>query len=72
VQKPNAASMTLEIKVSVVVPNTLTKLVLVLPVTSLVRMMVKASLEEAFCPLVDILRITGRLGQRTALKAEKR
>jgi hypothetical protein len=52
---------TLEIKVFVVAPNTSTKLVLVLPVASLVSVMMKASSEEALCPLVEIVRDTGRL-----------
>jgi len=51
---------TLEIKVPVVAPNTSTKLVLVLPVASLVRVMMKASSEEALCPLVEMMRVTGR------------
>jgi hypothetical protein len=48
---------TLEIKVSVVAPNTSIKLVIVLPVT----VMMKASSKEALCPLVEIVRDTGRL-----------
>jgi hypothetical protein len=49
---------TLEIKVSVVAPNTSTKLVLVLPVASLVRVMMKASSEEALCPLVEKVQLS--------------
>jgi hypothetical protein len=47
--------------VSVVAPNTSTKLVLVLPVASLVSVMMKASPDEALCPLVEMMRDTGRL-----------
>jgi len=50
--------------VSVVAPNTSTKLVLVLPVASLLRVMIKASSEVALCPLVEILRITGMSRRR--------
>jgi len=52
---------TLEIKVSVVAPNTSTKLVLVLLVASSVGVMMKASSDEALCPLVKMVRDTGRL-----------
>jgi len=58
--------------VSVVAPNTLTKLVLVLPVASLVRVMMKASSDEALCLLVEMVRDTveGR-DDGTALKVDK-
>ena len=48
---------------SVVAPNILTKRVLVLLAASLVSAMMKASSEEALCPLVDIMRVTGRSRQ---------
>jgi len=54
---------TLKIKVSVVAPNTSTRLVLVLPVASLVRLMMKALSEEALCPFVDTTRATRRSRQ---------
>ncbi len=44
---------------SVVAPNTTINLVLVLPVASFVIVMVKASSEEALCPLIEIVRDTG-------------
>ena len=43
---------------SVVAPNISTKLVLVLPVASLVKVMMKASSEEALCLLIEMLRVT--------------
>ncbi len=54
---------TLEIKVSVVTPNTSIRLVFELPVASFVMVIMKASSEEALSPLVEIARDTGRFSR---------
>jgi hypothetical protein len=53
--------------VSIVVPNISIKLVLVLPVASLVSVMVKAPSEEARCHLVEMVKDTETLDNGTKL-----